>query len=482
MRLRMIKLYTWIVLLISVLGCTTDFEDINTNPNAPVDVQPALLLRKVIYDYAENMSYEGFVAGNLLSQHFTMIDFNLFDRHNLSSPQYGGNPWPILYKNLRDISLITDYSNENPTYEVYKGPSFILKALISSTLTDIYGDVPFSEATKGLEGNINPKYDSQEAIYLGEHGIIALLNHGIEALENYTGGIQLQGDLLFSGDLDAWVRFANSLKIKALVRISAKSDVSNELQGIYNSGKYMKSNSQNAVFQFSAGQPNNFRMANLRIGDVNLFVMSQTAFEIFDEWNDPRIALFYRPLSTDNNQFNGLLNGPDASSTSISVSDYSLTGIVFRENAAELKANIMTAWETQFLLAEAAERRLISGNAKDLYESGVKLAFEYWKTEMPANYLNSGKAAFAKIGENPIEQIITQKWIANTINGYESWIEYRRTRFPKLKTVSASLNNNLIPVRMPYPADEEALNKVNYEEAKTATNGNSVNAKVWWQD
>ena len=478
----MIKLYTWIVLLISVLGCTTDFEDINTNPNAPVDVQPALLLRKVIYDYAENMSYEGFVAGNLLSQHFTMIDFNLFDRHNLSSPQYGGNPWPILYKNLRDVSLITDYANENPVFEVYKGPSFILKALISSMLTDIYGDVPFTEATKGLEGNINPKYDSQEAIYLAENGIIALLDNGIEALEKYSGGIQLQGDLLFSGDLDAWIRLANSLKIKALVRISAKTDVSNSLQEIYNSGKFMQNNAQNAVFQFSSGLPNNFRMANLRIGDVNLFVMSETAFEIFDEWNDPRKTLFYRPLSSNNTQFNGLLNGPDASSISISVSDYSITGTIFRENAAELKANILTAWETQFLLAEAAERGLISGNAKEFYESGVILAFEYWKTEMPANYLKTGKAAYAQNGENPIEQIITQKWISNTINGYESWIEYRRTGFPKLKTVSASLNNNLIPVRMPYPADEEALNKANYELAKVATNGNSVNAKVWWQN
>jgi len=223
-------------------------------------------------------------------------------------------------------------------------------------------------------------------------------------------------------------------------------------------------------------------MANLRIGDVNLFVMSETAFEIFDEWNDPRKTLFYRPLSSNNTQFNGLLNGPDASSISISVSDYSITGTIFRENAAELKANILTAWETQFLLAEAAERGLISGNAKEFYESGVILAFEYWKTEMPANYLKTGKAAYAQNGENPIEQIITQKWISNTINGYESWIEYRRTGFPKLKTVSASLNNNLIPVRMPYPADEEALNKANYELAKVATNGNSVNAKVWWQN
>jgi hypothetical protein len=66
------------------------------------------------------------------------------------------------------------------------------------------------------------------------------------------------------------------------------------------------------------------------------------------------------------------------------------------------------------------------------------------------------------------------------INGYEGWIEYRRTGFPVLKTLSASLNNDLIPVRMPYPAEEEALNSVNYELAAANTDGNSINVNVWW--
>ncbi len=65
-----------------------------------MDVQPSLLLRKVLFDYNEQMSYEGFVAGNLLGQYFTAIDFNLFDRHSLTEPQYGGNAWPFIYTNL----------------------------------------------------------------------------------------------------------------------------------------------------------------------------------------------------------------------------------------------------------------------------------------------------------------------------------------------------------------------------------------------
>ena len=74
------------MLSIVVRAGTEDFEEINTNPNSPIEVQPSLLLRQVIYDYGEEMSYEGFVAGNLLGQYFTAIDFNLFDRHSLTEP------------------------------------------------------------------------------------------------------------------------------------------------------------------------------------------------------------------------------------------------------------------------------------------------------------------------------------------------------------------------------------------------------------
>jgi hypothetical protein len=100
---------------------------------------------------------------------------------------------------------------------------------------------------------------------------------------------------------------------------------------------------------------------------------------------------------------------------------------------------------------------------------------------LPANYL-SGNANLNATDTSPLAQIITQKWIASIINGYEGWIEYRRTGFPVLKTISASLNNNLIPVRMPYPAEEATLNKDNYKVAETATNGNSLDVRVWWND
>lgn len=464
----------------TIISCTKDFEEINTNPNAPVSVQPSLLLRQVIYDYGEQMSYEGFTAGNLLGQYTTALDFNLFDRHNLKSPQLGGNPWPIFYKNLRDNELILDQARTVETYSVYEGPALILKAYMTAALTDIFGDVPYSEAFQGKSETVTPAYDSQEAIYLGDGGILDNIDKGILAIQNYSGTIALQGDILFNGDLQAWVRFANSLKIKSLMRISNKMDIANDLQTIYDSGDYIGTNSQNAVFDFTNGEPNNFRLARLRIGDFNNFVLSETMEEILINLNDDRVERLFRPFANStSDDYNGLLNGIDASQTSIALADYSLTGTIFRENTGLLDANFMTSWETGFLLAEAAEKGIITANAQQLYEIAVTQAFEYWQVPLPSTYLTID-AAYGLAGADPLEQIITQKWIANMINGYEGWIEYRRTGFPQLKTISASLNNDLIPVRMPYPAEEEALNNKNYTAAASATDGNSINVKVWW--
>lgn len=471
------------LLLFTTLSCKKDLNLINTNVNSPINVEPNLLLRQVIYDYGEQMSYEGFVAGNLLGQYFTMVDFNLFDRHNLSQPQLGGNPWPILYKNLRDNDLVLAKSLTNEVYKVYEGPARIMKAMMSQTLTDIYGNVPYSEALQGLNGNVTPKYDDQEQIYTGSEGIIDQLNKAIAAIDSYNGVQKLQGDLFYNGNLLNWKKLANSLKIKALMRISDRDneialDIQQELQNIVMDGNFMTTNSDNAVFQFSAAQPNSFRMQKLRAGDFNLYVMSQTSDTLHQQLNDPRFDVFFRGTGNNSAILNGLINGIDASNTSITLANYSLAGTIFRENTGSLKCNYMTAWETKFLLAEAAQKGFIGGSAMNYYNDAVADAFQYWNVTMPSNYLSTGNAAFAS--GDPLEKILTQKWIANMINGYEGWIEYRRTGFPTFLPVSASLNNGLYPVRMPYPTDESALNSANYSNASSATNGNSINAKVWW--
>lgn len=469
---------TSLLLLLGMSSCTEDFEEINTNPNDPVTVQPSLLLRQVIYDYGEQMSYEGFVAGDLLSQHRTALGFNLFDRHALKSPQLGGNPWPIFYTNLRDNEIIINQSRESTLFDVYEGPALILKAYMTAGLTDLFGDVPYSEAFNGAQGTVTPTYDNQEDIYMADGGILDNLNTAIAIIEAYENDNILEGDILYGGDLQGWIRFANSLKIKQLLRISDRVDVSNELQDLFDEGNYITSNDQNAIFNFSNTVPNSFRLAQLRAGDFNNFVLSKTMEDVLVNLEDTRLNTFFRPASSTG-IFNGLVNGIDASAGAPVLGNLSLGGTAFREDTSVLDANFMTAWETSLALAEAAQRGLISGDAQALYENGVTLAFEYWQTPLPTDYL-TGNAAFNNADSSPLEQIITQKWIANIINGYEGWVEYRRTGFPAFMDVQASLNDGLIPVRMPYPSEEEALNAENYQAAFDATDGNSLDVRVWW--
>jgi hypothetical protein len=472
------RIYILIIIVLGLGSCTKDFTELNTNPNAPVDVQPEFLLRHVIFDYGEQMSYEGFVAGSLLGQYFTAVDFNLFDRHDLSSPQFGGNPWDFMFTNLRDNQIILDKAQESETFRVYEGPALILKAFIVSNITDIYGNAPYLEAVSGRDGLIAPRYDDQEDIYTGESNILGLLEQAITSIDTYTGNATLDGDIFFDGDLSAWRRFANSLRIKFIMRMSDVNPQASTLQAIFDEGDYFTDLEMSAKFDFTNDQPNNFRMANLRIGDFSLFIMSETIQEILENYDDPRIATFFRPSANNDAVFAGLLNGPDASQTSITVGDFSFAGRIFREETGRLDANFLTSFETLFFLAEAAQKGFINADAQALYEEGVRQAFEFWGTSMPADYLQTGSAAFGQ--GDPLQQIITQKWLANLVNGYEGWIEYRRTGFPELKTISASLNNNLIPVRMPYPQSEEALNGINFEDAAARSGNNSINAKVWW--
>ncbi|PPK84310.1 SusD-like starch-binding protein associating with outer membrane [Neolewinella xylanilytica] len=460
-----------------LLGCTQDFEEINTNGNAPSTVQNELLFRQVLYGYGDAMSYEGFVAGNLLSQHFAMIDFNLLDRHALSSPQEGGNPWDVLYVALRDNETVLQQSRNNPAAAVYEGPALVMKAYQAMRLTDIFGDVPYFEAVSGrTTGIVTPAYDRQEDIYLAEGGILDNLESAVAAIENYAGAIPLGGDIVFNGDLTAWRRFANSLRIKALLRISGRRDVGAELQSLYAAGDYIQSPEQNATFDFAAGPPNSFAFATARVGIFNVFLMSLTAEGIFAGLGDPRVSVLYRPAA-NTGEYRGIINGIDAA-TAIVPDDYARPGTIWRERTGDLDFNYMTAWETRLLLAEAAYRGLIEADARELYDAGVALAFAYWQTELPDDYLTSGPAAWD--ASRGLEQIITQKWIAGIGDAYEGWIEWRRTGYPALLPVAASLNDGRYPVRFPYPADEQALNFQNYRGAAEATDGNSVNVPVWW--
>ncbi|WP_262491749.1 SusD/RagB family nutrient-binding outer membrane lipoprotein [Nitritalea halalkaliphila] len=276
-----------------------------------------------------------------------------------------------------------------------------------------------------------------------------------------------------------WERFANSLRFKLLMRISGAVDVRAELQALWTAGDLILSPEDDAFFNFTAGQPNNFRLVTARVGDFNLFLMSETMEGILNRFQDPRAARYFRPTANNPQAFRGLRNGQDASQLSISIADFSLSGRIFREEGGAMRGQFLTSFEQKFFVAEAMQRGLLSGDPQPWYEAAVAEAFAFWQVPLPATYLTQGPAAFASAADK-IELIMVQKWLAMPVNFYEGWTEHRRTGFPALLPVAASLNNGIMPRRMPYPATEDALNNANFQQAAAATDGNSFNVDVWW--
>ncbi len=475
-----IALALGVVGLLASSACTEDFAEINTNPNAPTDVPASLLLRQVTYDVVEGMSYEGFTGGANLGHYFSADPgFNAFDRGDLLAPQFGGIPWPLLYRNLRDINIVLEKSRTSSTSAVYEGPALVMKTIIAGQLTDIFGDVPYTLAGEGRNGVVEPAYDTQESIYTGPEGLLANLTKAVEVMDAYRGAQALEGDILFAGKLDGWVRLANSLRLKYLLRASAELDASRlaAIGEIVQGGRYIQTAAQDAVYRFGSA-PNDFRFARARQGDFNNYLMSETLDSLADALADPRQELWFRAATAGG--FNGIRNGL-APGSSVDGASVSLPGRIWREDASKLKGNYMTAWETHFVLAEAAARGYYPGDAKALYEEGVRLAFAYWNVVLPEGYLTTGAATFD--ASKAVEQIVQQRWLASIGNGYEGWILWRRTGFPRFLAPLASLNGGMIPVRFPYPVNEQALNASNYAEAIGRLGGtNSPNVAVWWDE
>jgi len=198
--------------LATFLGCTEDFEEINQNPNFPEQASPELLLPGVMRQMAYNWGSQGWEEGFTVVQYGARLQFTSGDRYNWSPTS---NPYFDAYDSMRDIENILRDTKENPDQQNYYGVGLIVKSWIYSYLTDAYGDVPYINATKGIsEDNITPEFTPQQEIY---SGILGDLKNANDIL---TGEDNISGDILYGGDVYKWRKFANSLRLRLLMRIS----------------------------------------------------------------------------------------------------------------------------------------------------------------------------------------------------------------------------------------------------------------------
>lgn len=506
-----IVLATAIMLLPS---CTKDYQEINENPNAITSVTPNLLLPGIIRSSIYEVLGQSWGLGNIVIQHTAKIQFVSEDRYIWGERN---GIWDVMYNRIRDNQLLIAQA-EAQNAPNYKGVALILRAWMFSLLTDSYGDVPYSETLLG--GILEPKYDSQESIY---QGILADLAAANDILDPSAGSIV--GDIVYGGNVNKWKKLANSLRLRYLMRISNKRDVSADMQAIISNpatypiftdpGSWSQGaeffqgggeHGDNAVVEFLEAAPNQFSLYTTRQGSFDEFRLSKTLGDTLIKFNDNRIQVFAQ-FTDSYGLSNGLnparqaapvtaaayagvpngLNEVDALEYNGGSGNMSRIGHIFYKGSAETPKGlhgalgyIMGYPELQFILAEAVKKGLINTGetAQYHYEEGVKAAFIYACTTMPNDYLS--RAGVAYNDTHALELIGTQKWIALFFTGLEAWFDWRRTDFPKLTPGRDNVNDDRIPVRFIYPVREQTLNSASRDAAVAAQGEDTYNTKVWW--
>lgn len=488
-------------------SCDKDFEEINTNPNVPTTVTPDLLLSGVIRNTLNNQVGEAWGIGNIVVQHTAKIQFVNEDRY-LWNEQNG--IWNTVYGNMRNLQAVIDFAaNADPVQNNYLGVALILKSWMFSLATDAYGDIPYSEATKGKQGIYQPKYDAQQYIY---EGILADLERANTILG--TSAESISGDLLYGGGAGAiirWRKLANSLRLRYLMRISDQVDTKAEMQAIVSNpdaNPIFESNEDNAALTYLESAPNQWPLYTTRVGSFDEFRLSKTLGDYLTSIQDPRLAVFARPtensVAAGTPVIEGIPNGledTEALSYNGGPQNVSRIGLTFGclvcndngpapvPNAA--RSTIMSYAELQFILAEARERNFIStGNAETYYLNGIQANLDYYEEivpaqygidlTIPAGYFTQAEVDYSGATGDKLRKIGTQKWIALFFNGLEAWFDWRRTNIPALIPGQDNLNDDKIPVRYIYPSAEQSLNGTNRNEAVGRQGADDLNTRVWW--
>jgi len=360
--------------------------------------------------------------------------------------------------------------------------------------TDAYGDIPYSEAIGAKDGINYPVYDTQESIYQGILSDLATANTLLA-----SGIDPISGDPIFSGSAIKWRKLANSLRLRYLMRISDRVDVSAQMTQILSdpaNNPIFEGNEDNGVYIYRASSPDQFPNYSQRIGSFNEFRASKTMVDWLQQRNDPRVNIYFRPTPATENTPDpaddvivGIPNGMD-DVTALTYNGgpefQSRIGPLFYENSISAEGLqvatgvIMTFAELNFILAEAAEKGLISGTAADYYVAGMQASFDYYNVDPGAGYFTQPDVEYTGTQAEKLTKIGEQKWASLFYQGLEAWYDWKRTNIPVLTPAVSNQNNDQIPVRFIYPIIEQALNGTNRTVAVGRQGADDLNSRVWW--
>jgi hypothetical protein len=358
--------------------------------------------------------------------------------------------------------------------ENHQAIGLIMRLWTFAALTDVYGPIPYSEALQGTTGGIvSPKFDAQKDVYAG---LVKDLKTASDLINIKT--IDPDADILFTGKMTKWKKFANSLSLRLLNRMLGKSDSPMDAKAemtriLSDPAKYpvMASNADVAQLIYLA-HPNN---ENRRTRDDHR--ISAILLDKLTTLNDPRLAV-YANKAAATGLYKGVPNGlPNSDAGALGFTNTSKIGDYFVQPTTP--GVLMSYAELNLIKAAAALKGITAaGDAAKAYEEGVKASMSYYKLTLSTDYLTQNAL---KTGDAGLTQILEQKWIALFGQGVEAWTEYRRTGVPALAVPKVNYNAGMIPTRLPYPSLEENLNNANVKAALTSMGGaNTMQTKLWW--
>jgi hypothetical protein len=534
-------IFAGLFLLVSLLSsCTKDFEELNTNPNSPVDV-PAINIFTNTQVNAIGRQLGGWMQHTYLgpwSQQWCKVQYIDEDRYmpRDMSGEFQA-PYTSELKNLAIVISKAEGEEENPKLAA---AAKVLRAWTYLYVTDVWGDVPYSEALQGFEkdGDLTPKYDKQSDIYTG------LLTELEQANVALTGSVPFatSGDLIYGGDPLLWKKFANSLKLRILNRAAGTpySHTYNMAGGGTSTTTAGAAALSTADAQIAAILGNQSANPVFSSNDDNAYIVypglpyrnpifntlytrtDQGISETMVDWlvarNDPRIHIYAQP--TPNSQatpplkYVGWQNGREVTSAPFPSISLLGTAVAYDENAP---LYIITYEEVEFIKAEHYLRVGNDAAARAAYEAGIAASMERWgcedggmvyptwgKTDITtaatgqavdyAVYLAQPTVAWAGTNDNKFQLILEQKWASIFGQGIEAYTEVRRTGFParvfEYELGGAYYPNLGIPIRVQYALSEDTYNTDNVEAARVdqkierinegmfSTNG--IQSQVWW--
>jgi hypothetical protein len=490
-----------IIAVCFLASCTKTYQELNENPNGVAVAVPERLLDPAVYDVVQrNLNRNHRITSQLMQVSVLLSDAIEIQRYIIrpSESDYMWNNWYIQKTNFLDMyNLAKQGSGVTASQsKAYMGIASILDAWVTSMLTDTYGDVPYFDANKGkTAGAFTPKFDTQKAIYqdifrkleeantllgsLASNQLLTANQQGLDALYGKSATNVIE--------MDRWRKFGNSLYLRLLMRVSAKTDaiaagktaVEKISEVVTKPAIYpiFVSKDESAILRLTGETfPLRSPFASFRDADFNgASSLSEFFVNTLKEWGDPRLAVW---ATRYDNDYIGVPSGYAVGNNPPARSAFSSS-----LKLEPLLGNMMNYAELQFILAEAAVKGFITGDPKTYYDKGVQAAIEHWGLTMPTNYLTSAPIVWDAAGDldQKMEQVMAQKYFTLFFTDFQQWFEYRRTGHPVLQVGPGLANNGKMPSRLYYPVLVQSVNRTNYLQTITTNGPDDLNTKVWWQ-